>query len=421
MSSLRPSFKGLLEAARIAIGVTALASVAACTAYAGSDPSDGSGSTNGGSQTQQPGSGGTPTAGGASSSSSDPTGTTGSTSNDPTVSAACVQRAVDLKDALDNATDFDAVLAVSTPDCGKQVIVSSDNKSITTSSLHRIGSITKTYVSAVILSLVKDGRLHLTDTTDSFGVWASGPGTDTNSQPKVTVRQLLNHTSGIYNYTDDSSFDPSKTYTPAQLVAIAASNNSYSVPGAEFHYSNTNYILLGMIAEKVTNQHIGQLIRQRVLQPAGLNATFFDGEETISGTLAPGLSSAGSTVTNAESPSSSWAAGAMVATPGDVLDWIDALFSGKFLDTNEMSELLDSGGTSMGDATGITYGLGVMEYPAAIAGTAGPSLGHDGAIRGYRSQASYFTKSKTGMVLIGDATDADVNTAFVTILTLLQK
>jgi D-alanyl-D-alanine carboxypeptidase len=415
MSSRRPSFKAFEKAARIALGLTALASAVACNPYAGTDTSSGGESpTSGATQTQPPS--GTPGATGSSSSNGNQTNN--GNSGDPTVSAACVQRAVDLQVALDTATvDFEAVLAVSTPDCGKQVLVSSDNPKITTSSLHRIGSITMTYVSVVILSLVKDGRLKLTDTIDSFGVWPIGAP----SQQQITVRQLLNHTSGIYNYTDDSSFDASNAYTPAQLVAIAQSNTPYAAPGAAFHYSNTNYVLLGMIAEKVANKTIGALVRERALVPAGLNATFFPGEETVTGTFAPGLSSAGNDVTNAEDPSSSWAAGAMVATPGDVLDWMDALYGGKVLDTNELSELLDSGGTSTGDTNGVRYGLGVMEYPAAIAGTTGPSLGHDGAIRGYRSQASYFTQKQTGVVLIGDATDADVNTAFIAVLAALQK
>jgi D-alanyl-D-alanine carboxypeptidase len=403
---------GLIETAGAAAVLAALASASGCSPFAGSDtaadtstPSNANaGSNMPGAPDPQMGSG---TTSGSQTNQQNNSGDQGS------FSAACASRVLALQAALDNSTEYDAVLAISTPDCGRQILVSTTEQNLTTESLHRIGGITKTFVSVVILSLMKEGRLQLTDEVDSYGLWGSTP-----NPSHITIKELLNHTSGIYNYSDDSNFDSTQSYTPQALVALAKAHSNYFAPGTGFHLSNTNYILLGMIAEQVTGKPLAQLVRERALVPAGLKSTFFAGGEPISGTLATGWN--GDTdVTSAADPSALWASGAMVATPGDLLDWIDAVYGGSLLDADEKSLLLDSGGTSMGSGTEIKYGLGVMEYPGDIAITEGPSLGHDGATRGYRAQASYFTTTKTGIVIIGDDSNADVNSAVVAVLTAL--
>jgi D-alanyl-D-alanine carboxypeptidase len=138
----------------------------------------------------------------------------------------------------------------------------------------RIGSVTKSFVAMVVLQLV-EGRLRLGDNLER---WLPGlvPGGE-----RITVRQLLNHTSGLYNYTDDLP-EPPRRVRPRQLVAIATGHRPLFAPGTEFSYSNTNYILAGLLAERVTGQRLADQLEQRILQPLGLDDT---GARRIAGGL----------------------------------------------------------------------------------------------------------------------------------------
>jgi D-alanyl-D-alanine carboxypeptidase len=234
--------------------------------------------------------------------------------------------------------------------------------------------------------LVGEGKLTL---DDPLAKWV----TNVPNSDGVTVRMLLNHTSGIYNYTEISSFtkDLQKVWTPRELVEFATMEPPYFAPGSDFHYSNTNYVLLGMIAEAAGGAKVGALVRARALDKAGLTHTFFDGEETVTGTMARGFSSTGRDVTNAVHPSGPWAAGAMVASPADLADWVAALYgSSRVLGDNERAALT-------ADAQG-GYGLGVVvEGPA---GNAGSSLGHGGAINGFYTDAFYYPDHDTAVAAI---------------------
>ena len=118
---------------------------------------------------------------------------------------------------------------------------------------YRIGSLTKTYVSTAVLDLVAEHRIRLKDPVKRYL-----PGF-LNGGPRVTIRQLLNHTSGLYEFNDDPRVlapylkgDLAHVWTPQQLVRIALTHDSVSAPGAEYHYSNTNYLLAGLLVQAVT-------------------------------------------------------------------------------------------------------------------------------------------------------------------------
>src|SRR5262249_52370998 len=133
-----------------------------------------------------------------------------------------------------------AAVAIATPQCMVTVV---SGQAVAADSLFRIGSETKMYIAATILSLAHDGKISLGDTLDRWTLPVpNGSG--------ITVRQLLNHTSGIYNYTEDPGFqDPATRQTeqrPEALVALATQHPPYFAPGTGWRYSNTNYILLGM-------------------------------------------------------------------------------------------------------------------------------------------------------------------------------
>jgi D-alanyl-D-alanine carboxypeptidase len=329
---------------------------------------------------------------------------------------ACDAETVKLKAGVDKAhvKTTGAVLAVKTPSCGLRVLTSGPS-SLTDKQLHRIGSVTKTYVAAVVMSFVKEGALSLEDPLSKFDLGVP-------NGENITLRQTLSHTSGIYSYTDDTDFlkealTTQKVYAPSDLVAVATKHAPYFAPGAGWHYSNTNYILLGMIAEKTGKAKIGALVRQRVLSKIGVTATFFEGEEPISGELATGLATSGADMTRAYGPSWAWAAGAMVARPDDVVTWIEKLGGGTFHDPAIQKEILTTVPT---DAGALRYGLGIMVLDKAASGGFGPGIGHGGDIPGYHTQAFYFPDKQTTIVSIVDSDAEDPNAVTVAALDVLR-
>lgn len=298
------------------------------------------------------------------------------------------------------------VAAVITPECGLwrgAVGTAGDGKPLTSEHLMRVGSVTKTYVSATILSLVADGSLGLEDTLDNWHP-------DILDADAITVRQLLDHTSGIYNYTDDEDFfagiiaDPTMVYSPAELVAVATAHPPYFAPGTGWYYSNTNYILLGMIIEAVTGEPVAAVIRSRVLGPQSLDHTFLDGDEPMQGVLAHGFGRDGTDMTFALHPSAAWAAGAVTATASDLADWAMALYGGDVVSPDLRDDMLD-----LVDVTdlipGGSYGLGVMALDASVVGT--PLIGHGGAIPGFLSEMYYLPDHDSVIVTIVNSEEAD--------------
>ena len=138
----------------------------------------------------------------------------------------------------------------------------------------RIGSITKTFNATVILQLVDEGRIGLDDPLRDYA--PEVPGSE-----EITVRMLLDHTSGLFDYTSDEDFqeavdaEPLRKWQPQELVDFAISHEPYFAPGEEWHYSNTNYILLGMIVEEVTGNLVGDEMRTRIYERLGLSNTSF--------------------------------------------------------------------------------------------------------------------------------------------------
>lgn len=247
----------------------------------------------------------------------------------------------------------------------------------------RIGSVTKTFVSARVLLLVESGEVALDDPLEKYV-----PGFPNGAA--ITVRQVMNHTSGIFNYTDDPTWqmqvnmDPAHVWKPADLVAVAAANPPYFAPGMGWTYSNTDYILLGELIENVTKNHVGAEIRSKLLDPLHLDHTSFDGEEPVKGTLAHGYQG-NFDVTTLIDPSFAWAAGAMVSSAADLLAWEEALYGGKVLAAATMQELLTAVPTG---SKGLSYGLGVMVLDKSIA--LDTAYGHGGDIPGFHTQMFYF-------------------------------
>ncbi|WP_406088628.1 serine hydrolase domain-containing protein [Kitasatospora purpeofusca] len=249
----------------------------------------------------------------------------------------------------------------------------------------RIGSVTKMFVATVVLQLQAEGRLDLDDTVDKWlpGV-VSGNGNDGSA---ITVRQLLNHTSGLFAYDDDPGmaavlFTPQflsrryDTYTPEQLVRIAVSHPPVFTPGAKREYSNTNYILAGMIVAEVTGHPYGTEIERRIIRPLGLGGTSVPGTATaVPRPRAHGYSKlfGGSPTpldTTELNPSMAGAAGEIISTTDDLTRFLSALMRGRLLPQAELDEMLTTEGPG-----GLGIGGGTLSCGVAV-------WGHDGGIHG---------------------------------------
>jgi D-alanyl-D-alanine carboxypeptidase len=247
----------------------------------------------------------------------------------------------------------------------------------------RVGSITKTLVATVVLQLAGEHRLRL---SDSIARWL--PGLVPNGQD-ITVRELLQHTSGLYNYTDDPGFlrafraDPARVWQPQALIRIAVAHPPLFPPGT-FGYSNTDYVLLGLIIQAATGQPLGRELQDRIFVPLGMRHTSLPFAQVIPpspyahGYLL-GLPGGPLDLTRV-SPSWAWAAGAVVSTAADLARFYTALLTGRILPSPLLHQMLT---TVPDEPAGIRYGLGIFSLQTPC----GTAWGHNGDFPGYFSNA----------------------------------
>ncbi|MFH8367606.1 serine hydrolase domain-containing protein [Streptomyces sp. NPDC018031] len=273
----------------------------------------------------------------------------------------------------------------------------------------RAGSTTKSLVATVMLQLQAEGRVDLDATVDSYlpGL-VRGNGHDGT---KITVRQLLNHTSGIFNFTDDATFQKTvmgidfletryDDWTPQQVIALALKNPPQFEPGTSWKYSNTNYLLVGLIIEKVTGNPYAEEVERRITRPLKMRATHFPGTDPEIPAPTRHYSTfeedPGKTYDVTElNPSWAWAAGEMVTNSGDLNRFYTALFRGKLLRPAQLAQMTTTVSTE-GNLPRQRYGLGLIEYET----TCGVKVwGHSGGIHGSSTQA-FGTKDGRHMIAL---------------------
>jgi D-alanyl-D-alanine carboxypeptidase len=208
---------------------------------------------------------------------------------------------------------------------------------------------------------------------------------------QITIRQLLQHTSGLPDFEDDPRYlepylsgDYGHYWSPRQLVEMALSHPVRFPPGRTeiTSYSNTNYVLLGMIVEAVTGRPIGDVLEQRLFRPLHLSDTSYPTEPGLPEPYAHGYLSLGGPPIDVTglSPSLSPASGAIVATAVDVADFYRALLAGRILPRRLLTVMKTT--MSEGDHVDIPgqrYGLGLEMFPTRC----GPAWGHNGVVPGY--------------------------------------
>jgi D-alanyl-D-alanine carboxypeptidase len=265
----------------------------------------------------------------------------------------------------------------------------------------RIGSVTKSFVATLVLQLVGEGRLRLDDNLER---WL--PGLVPKGE-RITVRQLLNHTSGLYNYTDDLP-EPPRRFRPRELVAIATGHKPLFAPGTEFSYSNTNYILAGMLVERVAGDRLAAQLQRRIFRPLGLDVTELPTtQERIAGPHARGYSppDEGWRVTDGPArlvdvtemdTSWAWAAGAMVSTTADLARFYQALLGGQLLAPELLKQMRTTVDASQ-PGRGMRYGLG-LEVLRPGCGT--ELWGHTGSLEGYGTTAFSTADADRQLVMV---------------------
>ena len=273
---------------------------------------------------------------------------------------------------------------------------------IAVNSHFRAGSITKTMTATLMLQLVGSGAIGLDDIVGDLLP-------DLQYADRITIRQLLSMSSGLFDFLDDPSVfgqivqDPLGPWTPQEFIALSNAQPLVFEPGTDISYSNTNYIALGLIIEALTGQKIEHALKLRVFQPLRMMNTslpttpdlpvpfargYLDGR-LLSGEQATPVSGPATPVDyTALEPSVAWAAGGVVSTVVDLQTWLHELMTGSLI-----GEALQAERVAFVDPSGspepATYGLGIDRFDDIV--------GHDGSILGYQS---FIGRSPSGVSVV---------------------
>ena len=277
---------------------------------------------------------------------------------------------------------------------------------------YRIGSNTKPFTATVILQLADEGRLSLDDAVAQHlpGV-LTGNGHDGRA---ITIRDLLQHTSGIFDYNDDDVWNPFTSvetfeerrfdhYEPEDLVAVAMRHPPNFAPGTQYDYSNSNYVIAGMIITAVTGGPWRDAVGDRIIGPLGLEHTSIPDGPEMPAPHAKGYHQfeRGDPLVDATAldPSAGDAGGAIISTPADMTRFFQALLGGELLAPEQLAEMRDT--VPSGDGR---YGLGLGWSPLSCGGG---YWRHGGAVPGYASAEGFSEDGSRSVVLSMSSLHAD--------------
>ena len=250
----------------------------------------------------------------------------------------------------------------------------------------RLASIAKAFSGAIALELVRDGRLRLDD-----AIAKRLPGLP-RAWARVTIRELLDHTSGLPDYTESDGFrhqfetDPTGFVPPSRIISWVANEHVNFAAGSRYRYSNTDNIVIGLIVEHVTGRSYARLLRSRVFNPLGLRQTSFPAGVRLPRPFLHGyVTTAGARprdVSESLSPSGAWASGAIVSTPLDLGAFIRGDVSGRLFGPRlrrDQRHFLPSGASSPPGPGANAAGLALFRYRTKC----GTVYGHTGNFPGY--------------------------------------
>lgn len=269
------------------------------------------------------------------------------------------------------------------------------------------GSVGKTFAAAVALQLVSEKKINLDERIEKYLGQEKWFSRLPNSKD-ITVRQLMNHTSGLVRYefkeqfTKDLTANPDKIWQPEELLAYLFDEKPPFAAGKGWDYSDTNYIVLGMIIEKVTGRKYYAEVKNRILKPLKFKHTKPQDKREIKGLIqgyAGEKNPFGGTdemIKNGKfniNPQFEWTGGGMVSNTEDLARWARVMYEGKAFDASLLPEMLDGVPAKLGKDT--KYGLGVIIRPTA----AGLTYGHSGFFPGYMTDMMYFPEEKISVAV----------------------
>ncbi|GHH36835.1 serine hydrolase domain-containing protein [Lentzea cavernae] len=263
----------------------------------------------------------------------------------------------------------------------------------------RAGSNTKAFVAAVVMQLVAEKKVELDKPINHYL-----PGAVKDD--RITVRQLLNHTSGLANYTNYLGLEKfedlrHRYFEPRELLDVGNANPVTNQPGEKFKYSNTNYVLLGLLIQKTTGRPVAENVDKRIVQKIGLRDTYWPGvgDETIRGKHAKGYSKTGNGIEDVTEmdPSWGWAAGQIISTTKDLNSFYRALLNGEVVPPAQVKEMQKTVDTAGEMWPGAEYGLGIASSPLTCGGR---YWGHGGDVHGYETRGGVAPDGKAFSVAV---------------------
>jgi CubicO group peptidase (beta-lactamase class C family) len=281
-------------------------------------------------------------------------------------------------------TDGDQVLL----DKGYGMAVLEWNIPDTPDTKFRLGSVTKQFTAALVLLMQQDGKLNIDDPVSKY--LPDAP----KAWEKITLANLLGHTSGIPNFTSFKEFGAwaASAHTWDEEYAFFKDKPLDFEPGSKFAYSNSNFEVLGGILEKVSGEKYGNLLRERIFGPLGMNDSGLDSDDLLLQKRAEGYMPGpkGLRVARSESMSVPFSAGSIYSTTGDLLKWEQGLFEGKVLSADSLKSMTTPG---KGD-----YGLGVMIHNEDSVKV----VEHGGGIEGFNSNLIYVLDKRICVVVLAN-------------------
>jgi CubicO group peptidase (beta-lactamase class C family) len=284
---------------------------------------------------------------------------------------------------------------------GYSDISGNEKLTATNQTKYRIGSITKIFTATMIFQLIEDGKLSLTTTVDKY--FPQLPNAS-----KITISNLLNHRSGLHNFTDDKEYKTWETQpkTRDEMLAIITKGGVDFQPNEKFSYSNSGYVVLGYIIEKVSKQSYSKYLSNRITSKIGLSHTYVGtktdtkNDESFSYEFSDNWEQ--SVETDMSIPGG---AGAIVSTPSDLTKFIESLFALKLVSHNSLEQMktLTEG-----------YGMGMFQIPFYEK----QAYGHNGGIDDFESNLAYFPEDNLALAYCTNGQVYPMNNILIGILSI---
>ena len=264
---------------------------------------------------------------------------------------------------------------------------------------YRIGSISKTFTAALMLKAIEENKTVLSQPISIYFPTIK-------NADRITIHQLLNHHSGIHNFTSDAEYPTWYTQykSEGELVKLISTIGSDFEPGSKGQYSNSNYVLLSYILQKLYNKSYADILNEHILKPLGLKDTYYGGKINTTNNESHSYKLSGDWVKEMETDMSiPVGAGSIVSTPSDITKFAYALFSGKIISGQSLKQM-----QSLEDS----FGLGIFQVPFHEK----KGYGHTGGIDGFSSMFGYFPEDEVSFALTSNGSSYDNNHVAIILL-----